>query len=250
MNRAFKYGDGVFETMKVVNAKVPFLEFHLNRLKSSCAYLDIDVSWKEISQLINKAIETKSNGVLRFQVYRSGESFFELGKQAEYYYDWKDANPAYSLNPEGINLGLYIENYKATSLLYNLKSANYLLYIKALQYAQDKGLDDVLIVNGYGNIVEALTSNIVLVKDDKMYTPDLASGCVDGVMLKVLNSLGYSIHSKPFNFQEVIDADAVFLTNAVKGVQWVSSFNGLEKPCWSHNQKMIDKLNTFCGIKD
>jgi branched-subunit amino acid aminotransferase/4-amino-4-deoxychorismate lyase len=90
----------------------------------------------------------------------------------------------------------------------------------------------------------------VIIKDDKLISPDVDSGPVDGVMLKVLAKTGYKIERRAFDFQEVIDADHIFLCNAVKGVRWVNSFNGIEKSYWPEYPKMVQKLNVACGLKD
>lgn len=250
MNRAFKYGDAVFETMKVVDGHIPFLDLHLQRLQQSADYLGLDYDESDLRIIIKTELASFKSGVFRAQVYRGGKSFYIGSNEVEIDLETTAEEGSYELNKNGLNIGLYIENYKATSPLYNLKSANYLLFVMARRYADKHGLDDALIVNGYGNIVEGINSNIVIIKDDKLISPDVDSGPVDGVMLKVLAKTGYKIERRAFDFQEVIDADHIFLCNAVKGVRWVNSFNGIEKSYWPEYPKMVQKLNLACGLKD
>lgn len=243
MNRAFKYGDAVFETMKVVKGKIPFLAYHMNRLNASLEYLTMDKGDLNFETVLGNQIPETFNGVVRLQVYRNGSSFAKTYNTVSYEIDCIEGDNQFQLNTEGLKIGLYIENYKATSPMYNLKSANYLIYVLAKQYAMTKNLDDAIIVNGFGNIVECINSNIIMYKDGKWISPDLESGPIDGVMLKVLQSTGMKIEFRSFDFQELIDAEGIVLCNAVRGIQWVKSFNGLEKVRLEQYDQIVEQLN-------
>lgn len=225
MNRAFKYGDAVFETMVCFEGNLLLWSFHKSRLLASLSYLGMKISQEVLEEFVFERLE--GTGVLRLQAYRKGGDFFDISEDVELQLEFKPMVSVFQDN-DPISLGLYIENYKATSPLYNLKSANYLLYVHARQYANAQEVDDVLLVNGYGNIVEACTSNIFIVEKGEVYTPDLDSGPVGGVMRSFLMGQ-FDIREEPFDFQRVLEADEVFLTNAVKGIIPVKSFNGREK---------------------
>ena len=112
------------------------------------------------------------------------------------------------------------------SPLSNFKTGNALPYIMAALYATEHRLDDCLILNTHNRVCDSIHSNVFLVKGMKLITPPVNEGCVDGIMrqqilrLAFQNKLTCSI--KPILPDDVIEADEIFLTNVVKGIQWVS----------------------------
>ncbi len=73
MNRAFKYGDAVFETMKVVDGHIPFLDLHLQRLQQSADYLGLDYDEYDLRIIIKTELASFKSGVFRVQIYRGGK---------------------------------------------------------------------------------------------------------------------------------------------------------------------------------
>ena len=102
------------------------------------------------------------------------------------------------------------------------------IYIQGAIYAQEKNIGDVLILNSDNNIIEATSSNVFLVSGGELYTPKLSSGPVGGVMRATVINLAIEMGIKVFECnltpQELLKADEVFLTNAVQGIKWVSSY--------------------------
>ena len=106
-----------------------------------------------------------------------------------------------------------------------------------------------IILNNQNNIVEALSSNLFFVKDKYIYTPPLSSGCLNGIMrskiIEIAKSLNYNlIDNLPLNINNLINADEIFLTNAISGIKWVLAFK--QKRYYNKTSKiLINKLNSI-----
>lgn len=129
-----------------------------------------------------------------------------------------------------LRLGLYTEQYKPCHDLSLVKSGNALLYTMAGIWAKEEGWDDVLLLNEHGCICEATGSNVFVVKGETVYTPALSEGCVDGVMrrhiITRLQHADYTLSETMVTIEQLEQADAVFLTNAIQGIISVQSFEG------------------------
>ena len=187
-NRSFKYGDGIFETMKVVDDQVIFWDEHYDRLEQGIKLLKIDherfdkKKWKqEIDRLIykNRYKYTK----LRLTIYRESPGLYtpmanNLGYVIEgVRYDSK----SYTYNPEGISLGVYPDLDKSINMLSNCKTTSALVYVMASIYKKEQGLGDMVVLNSLGNVCETSNANIFYIKDNNVFTPALNQGCVAGV---------------------------------------------------------------------
>ena len=135
---------------------------------------------------------------------------------------------------------------KNKNKLANLKSGNALLYVLAGIYKKDIKMDECIIINEDSNICETISSNIFIVKNGALYTPALSEGCVDGVLRKQIISIAQQnrilCYEIPIVFNTMMNADEVFLTNAVRGVRWVEQYKTK-----TYTNKMalyfVDKLN-------
>jgi branched-chain amino acid aminotransferase len=91
--------------------------------------------------------------------------------------------------------------------------------------AKQKGKDDCLMFNTENRIIESANSNIFYVKNNIVFTPPLGEGCVDGTMrncILSLKDLEYKIVESKVKIGDILEAEEVFLTNAIQGVRWVS----------------------------
>jgi len=250
-NRSFKYGDGIFETLKVVDSKVVFWEEHLKRLQSGMKSLKIDAGhfddrkWtQELERLISKNYYKFAK--LRLTVFRESPGLYTpmtnmMGFLIEgVRYDRKN----YTFKSEGITLGIYNELPKSMHALSNCKTTSALVYVMASLYKKEQGLGDVVVLNTAGKVCETSNANIFYVKDGNIYTPGLDQGCVAGVFrTKVLEYCQTKkIHSEEceVNIKDLEDADEIFVTNVIGGVQGVNSFQNSDK-----SQSFIKKLQSF-----
>ncbi|MCB9359702.1 MAG: aminotransferase class IV [Flavobacteriales bacterium] len=253
-NRAFKYGDALFETIRVINGKLCFVDDHFKRLMQGEELLKMkpcDISSHEIISQIEELI-VKNNitegGRVRLTVFRDADGFYQPSNEKKAYVI--EAKPIdnnyFELNAKGFKIDIYNEQRRSTSKFSNIKTTNSLPQILAGIYSKENELDECLMLNKHGRIAEATSSNVFLYKNNNIYTPSLDEGCVDGVMrkqiLKIAEKLNINIFEGMVNGSMLLQADELFLTNAVKGIQWVEFFK--DKQYTNETiQQIITELN-------
>jgi len=205
-NRAFKYGDALFETIRVINGNPCFIEDHFKRLKHGMSVLKMEpteISFKELlSQINNLLIKNgiKKGGRARLTVFRTGEGFYAPLKQGKSYLieavEIKDN--AYVLNENGLNVDVFSDLKQSSNILSQIKTANCIPHILAGIYKTENNLNDCLILNEHGRITEAVSSNIFLYKNNNIYTPALEEGCMNGIMRKKVLEICKNLHINIF----------------------------------------------------
>jgi branched-chain amino acid aminotransferase len=229
-NRSFKWGDGLFETMKVFKGRLLLESLHFERLFSSLKLLQLEAS-EQFTQatLVQKilALCAENNCLycarVRLAVYRDEADQTGFSIEAlpldESLNQWKT---------EGQTVCLYPYARKSMDAFANVKSANYLPYVLAQKFAAEKGMDDALLLNAANLFCDSSKANIFLIKNDSVYTPALHQGCVNGVMRRVVmekvKTLGYRLHHDEVNEEDLLNADEVFLTNAIQIMRWVKQY--------------------------
>jgi branched-subunit amino acid aminotransferase/4-amino-4-deoxychorismate lyase len=132
------------------------------------------------------------------------------------------------LNAKGLEVDLYQDIKKVKTPLSNYKTKNGLLYVLAAISGKEKGLDDMLIMNDKGQILESSHSNLFVVSNGVLYTPSLADGCLAGTMrMQVINLAlknGLKVYECPILPSNLLVADELFLTNAVRGITWIGGY--------------------------
>jgi len=132
--------------------------------------------------------------------------------------------------PGGLVLGTFPKGRKSCDGFSHLKSNNYLLYSMAAMYARNHGWDDCLVLNSRERIADSSIANLFYVVGDTVYTPPLSEGGVGGVMrewlLHALPAEGLRVIEKPVAPEDLLLADEVFLSNAIRGVRRVGHFSG------------------------
>ncbi|MCU0442276.1 MAG: aminotransferase class IV [Bacteroidia bacterium] len=230
MNRAFVYGDLLFETIKVVDGKMQLGQLHYKRLVTGANALKMifTLTFSTFEQLVEEASQTinlKETRV-RFVLYRDSSGFYTPNNNQTAFAI--DVFPIQK--PISLHLGIYTETYKPCHVVSNLKTGNALVYTLAGIWARENQFDDALIVNEYGHICEASSSNIFCVTQNKVLTPSLQEGCVAGVMrewvLSQLLETTFTLHEGVVTKDDLTNADAVYLTNAIYGIRQVTSING------------------------
>ncbi|MBU8891546.1 MAG: aminotransferase class IV [Bacteroidales bacterium] len=261
-NRAFCYGDALFETMHANGTEIQFFEDHMIRLKYGMQVLKMEIPTiiesgfleKEIIKLLHK--NKLYQGVrIRLSIFRNtGGKYTPADNNISYVAETEFIeNDYYELNQKGLTIDLYNEIKKPVNQFSNLKTSNALLYVMAGQYAKEKNLDDCLLVNDNGNIVEGISSNIFLIKGETLYTPPLQDGPVAGIMrkqiLEIADSVGFKIsHESSVKEEQLLNASEVFFTNSISGIKWVLAYK--EKRYYNHNaKKLTDKLNMIAFSK-
>ena len=234
-NRSFRYGDGLFETMRVINGNILLKALHFERLLRGMKLLQFDIPEfftavqleEDIVSLCKKnRIEDKA--VVRLVVFRNDGGLYDLEDMRPNYIIQGMPLQQYPVAPTGdggLVIDIYPDASKACNIFSEVKSNNFLLYVMGAMYARQNGLGDCLILNQYGRIADATIANVFWIKNRVIYTPPLEEGCVAGVtrrfLLQQLPAAGYTINEQPLTPDDLLSADEVFLTNAVRGIRAV-----------------------------
>jgi branched-chain amino acid aminotransferase len=252
-NRGFLYGDGFFETIKIFNKKPFNFENHFDRIIYSADLLDIKftLSVLDLNKSILILIEKNNikSGSVRISVYRNskGKYFPEENASSILINSRNDINDVF-VERSFINIGFYKENLKSPSPLSNLKSLNSLLYVMASKYAKEYNFDDVILFNTNNNIIETTNSNLFILNYNKVITPPLKDGCVDGSMRKLLISIiknKYEFEEESISENDLDTCSEVILSNSTYGVRGVKKIN--EKTYNNSNlyKYLINSLNNL-----
>jgi branched-subunit amino acid aminotransferase/4-amino-4-deoxychorismate lyase len=253
-NRAFRYGDSLFETIRVCNNKVMFLRDHITRLKLGMTVLRMnlpaELTTENIHEFIIQLLKHNvhaPNVRVRLTVFRNnGGLYTPETNDISFLIESEELETAYVLNQKGYWVDIYADIKKSINKLSNIKSGNALMYVMAAISKQSMKLDDCFLINENGTICESISSNIFVVKNGTLYTAPLTEGCVAGVMRKQIMNL--ATENKILTFESALttytlmNGDEIFLTNAINGIQWVGQFKDK-----FYTNKMalffIDKLN-------
>ena len=231
-NRAFLYGDGLFESVKIINGKPFNLDAHLKRLFSASLllHLEINVSRNDFQddiELLIRVNKIKKGGSLKILVFREGGGkYLPQNNNASCLIMSENSDKnSFSLNKKGLELGLFKTQLKPMNKLSNYKTISALQSVMCSLDARQKAKDDCLMFNTENRIIESANSNIFYVKNNIIFTPQLREGCVDGTMrncILSLKDLDYKIVENEVKLGDILEAEEVFLTNAIQGVRWVS----------------------------
>ena len=236
-NRGFKFGDGIFESMRMCNGKLQFAELHADRLRAAMKAIKLDgytlfddyFLRQKTTELAKK---NKFNGNVRFRltVYRDGEGLYTpLSNKPGYLLEAMPLAAAnYEFNQKGLIIDVYDELTKSINKLSNYKTTNALLYVMAGLYQKQHKLDEAIILNQNGFLCESTSSNVFVVYEKQIYTPALSEGCIAGVMRSVVLKLA-KMNTIPLVEAQISpeilkEADEVFVTNASSGIRWVMGY--------------------------
>jgi branched-chain amino acid aminotransferase len=231
-NRSFRYGDGLFETMMVRDGRLCLDFYHFDRLFSGMRVLSIRETIKrqafeaQILELCQKNGNPPRSRV-RMVVFRD-DGADPISSTPHYIIESWPLPGQPALNDKGLVIDVFPDGRKACDTLANLKSNNYLLYTLATLYAQKHALDDCLVLNSWDRLADSTIANLFYVSKGQFFTPPLSEGCVAGVMrrhlLENMPRAGFSVVERFATPEDLLNADELFLTNAIRGIRWVSSF--------------------------
>ena len=232
-NRAYKYGDALFETIKVKDGKVNFIEDHYFRLMASMRMLRMSISMEFTLEFFeNEILKTVNANNLnlarvRFSVNRKdGGLYSPITNTIDFLIE---ANELKTISRSTYEIDVFKDYYVYSGILSTLKTNNKILNVLAGIYAEENGLDNCILLNEKKQVVEALNANIFLIKGNQIITPSLSEGCLKGVMRKNIIKLiqkdtKYEIietEISPFEMQKV---DEVFISNAIVGIQAITKY--------------------------
>ena len=256
-NRGYRYGDALFETIKVVTGKILFWEDHYFRLMSSMRILRMEIpmefTMEFLEEQIHKTLNAnqigESSSKIRLLIHRN-EGGLYLPENNEISFvitvDKLD-NDFYLLNETDYEVDLFKDYYLSADLLSTLKTNNKVLNVVGSIYAKENDLSNCLVLNTNKNVVEALNGNVFILKDKVLKTPPVEDGCLKGIMRKQIIDIVKTIPEitlieesiSPFELQKV---DEIFITNVIQGIQPVTKYR---KKKYDNNfsKKLLSKLN-------
>ena len=253
--RAFNYGDGFFETIRIVNGKPIFIERHFKRIVIGLKHLKINYSKKfnlnflsdNISELIN-INNIKNGGKIKVYIFRSGMGTYKPTTNDICFIieSLKVENNLYKLNHKGFLVDVFKDYKKQINYLSSFKSSSSLLYVLASLHTIDNQLDDSLILNENNEIIESSNSNIFILLDNKIITPPLNSGCISGIMrielMNIINDIGFTVLERKIVTDDLLNSKEIFLSNVVSGINWVGGYKQI-RYYNTLSKKIIKELN-------
>lgn len=232
LGQGFGSGEGLFETIKILDGNILLSDLHFDRLLEGIRFLGYSMpAVFSPSYFTNQILKLcKSNQCIslarvRLSVYPAVND----PKQLHYIiYSWPLASSINELNPEGYKIAIYKDEKKPLDRFYNLKSSAAKIYADAAEFVRSHKLDDCLVLNTEGKIADCSIANVFIIKNNRIITPPLSQGCVDGVMRRYLlvkiREASYEFEETAINEADLQNADEVFLTNAIRGIRWVKQF--------------------------
>jgi branched-chain amino acid aminotransferase len=260
-NRAFLYGDGVFETVKILNNKILFLEDHYFRLMSAMRIVRMEIPMNFTMEYIEEQIleaasanKCTNSGRARITVYRNqgGNYLPETNSVSFLINAIALENELYLIEKTVYEVDLYKDLYITKQLLSNIKTTNKMVNVVGSIFAKENDLDNCLLLNDSKNVIEGLQGNIFMLQGNKLITPPLSEGCLNGIMRKQIINLAKKIESievveepiSPFDLQK---ADELFITNVIKGIQPITKYRKKEYKTAFANDLLL-QLNAFIQL--
>ncbi len=236
-DHGFLYGHGLFETMRAYDGRIPLLKAHVSRLETSARRLNWILPWTYpyLMQGVQQTLAANDvqNGSVRLTITRGAGRGWHPGN-CENPTLLIIASKELPYRPEDYTTGLaaltcpFLKN--EGSPLAGIKSTNYLEYILARQWAKSHGADEALMVNTTGYLAEGSMSNIFLVRQGILVTPELASGCLPGiarrVVLQLAGDMGLAWEERQVSPGELTAAEEIFLTNSLMEVMPLTTVDG------------------------
>lgn len=237
-NRGFLFGDSVFETIKVLPNQILYLEDHYFRLMASMRICRMEIPMNftmefmesEIFKLIQALPFAKAYRI-RFSVFRIGDGYYTPdSREVKFVINATTLdNSIYEINPSEYEIELFKDAHITKQLFSTLKSNNKMIQVVGSIFAKENDYQNCLLLNDEKNVVEALQSNVFMKMGNRLITPPLTDGCLNGIMRKQILAIAKKIDGlvveessiSPFDLQK---ADELFLTNTIIGIQPITRY--------------------------
>ncbi|HEY0670531.1 MAG TPA: aminotransferase class IV [Sphingobacteriaceae bacterium] len=255
-NRGFRYGDGLFESMRYMKGELKFPELHLDRLRKGMrmlkleGYSQIDSYFlKEKTEELIRKNKIGTDAKVRLIIYRNGDGLYSpITNKIGYVLQAVKSDLLRYGEGRGLIIDVFNEHTKPVNSLSNLKTCNSMLFVLAGIFKNQHRLDEVIILNQSGFLCEALTSNVFVVYNKQIYTPALSEGCIGGVMrqvvMRIIKENDLPLIEAQISPEILNEAEEIFLTNASFGIRWVMGYN--RKRYFNEVSKfLIEQLNNF-----
>nr|WP_315125511.1 aminotransferase class IV [uncultured Capnocytophaga sp.] len=258
-NRAFKFGDGIFDLCKYSYEKILFWEEHYLRLMAGMRVLRMNIPMSFSMEFLEEEVLTllKANGLeksaakVRISIFRKeGGTYTPDTNEIDYLIESEALrNPFYVLDTSAYEVELFKDFYVQPDLLATILHMNRTVNVLGSIFGQENEYQNCILLNSQKNIAGALDANLFVVQDKTLKTPPLTDGAVNGitrkVLLKALKKVSdYEVVETSISPFELQKADELFLTNSLIGIQPISKYR---KKTYGADtaQSLIGKLNTI-----
>lgn len=244
-DRSFRFGDGLFETILVINKKIYELDSHLERLKKGLEFLKINYDISKIPEWCNELLEKNSlnTGYLRLIISRGLNGKASLGYKPQNTEPYLIIQSIEKAIPDFSPVKLSISSYRAFYHFPSKINSAYLYTLSMLE-AEEKGLDNSLILDSEGYICETASANLFWFRGDELFTPSLKLPLIGGIIRKkIMEIYDGKIEEGFFKLEDLLDAEEIFITNVgclISGV--------LEIPEISYKKNSFIKTKKLRGL--
>ena len=249
-NRAFRYGDGVYDICKYSYQKLIFWEEHYLRLMAGMRILRMNIPMSFAMEFLEE--EIKANGIetkpakVRLSIFRKEGTSNEI----DYLIETKVIeNPFYVLNEEPYEVELFKDFFVQPDLLANVNHLNRNANVLGRIFADENDYHNCILLNSNKSIAGMLDGNLFVVNGNTLKTPALTDGALNGIIRKMLiKTLGktkdYEVVETSISPFELQKADELFITNTLVGIQPITQYR---KKTYSTEvaKNLIGKLNTI-----
>ena len=231
-DHSYRYGDGLFETMKAKEGRIVYADQHFERLFTGLKTLKFKIphilTEQKLLEDASKLCEKNNcNGLarVRLSVSRGSGGLYDGDDHCTFLLEcWPLEQNNDQLNDNGLIIDIFPDAKKSIDVFSNLKSANYLPYVMAAVWAKENKLNDALVLNSKERICDATIANVFWVKDTQIFTTPLSEGGVAGVMRRRILNADQSVAESILTEDILLNADEVFLSNVITGIRWVKQF--------------------------
>ena len=261
-NRSFLYGDGVFETLKIVDNTILFFEDHYFRLMASMRIvrMEIPISFtlefleKQILSLVSQ-LGIENSARVRITVYRNEGGYYAPNQNSVSYVIQAAplSDKTYTIVKSSFEVDLYKDFAVTKQLLSTLKTTNKIIHVTASIFAKENQLESCLLINDSKNVIEAISGNLFMLMGNTLITPPISEGCLNGIMRRQIISLAKQFVTidvvereiSPFDLQK---ADELFITNVIQGIQPITKYRKKEFEIKLALQ-LLEKLNAGINLE-
>lgn len=230
-DRGLQLGDGLFETMMVVDGTVIWRGPHMARMQAAAIELGLPFDPPRMDQAMDALLVKAPAGgrVLRLSLTRGAAARGLTGSGEPHVIATLDPMPqGFILQPGTLVTSPIRRNETAPSC--RCKTLSYIDAIAAARDAVARGADDALMLNSAGLVASGTISNIFVLRDNELATPSLDQGILPGItrsaVLDAAAGLGFTPVQRRVALSELAPADAVFYTNSLRLVRQVTSLDG------------------------
>jgi aminodeoxychorismate lyase len=228
-DRGFRFGDGVFTTIALIEQTPIFWELHQRRLELGLQILHINQDISNLSKWVAILITKNNakNGILRIIITRGegSKGYLPTNQSPPNIYMEIEENPSVMHSSHQLHLGVSKwRKIPPNCLPNNSKIMQGLNPTLAKMEAISAGYDEALMLSYDGFISEASSSNIFWLEESQLYTPPLSTGCLNGIMRQKIMAT-QQVEEKNITLEQLMRTSTAFLTNCVAGIVPISEIN-------------------------